>query len=174
LDAVLARIVLAVALASACAGAASAPALGATASAYQAVLRVYERQGTVPPCQFSPAQLESALNGVDAYGAQYFADFTQAIQNALSVRASGSCAGGAGVSRAGATPRRPPGSVGPPAHFGPLTAATSAGVPAPLALMGALAAAAALGAGAVAAVGVRDRRRGRSPGDVDSSQAARI
>ncbi len=158
----LARIVLALALASVCAGAASATSDGATPGAYQAVLRAYERHGTVPPCQFSPAQLQSALNGVDSYGAQYFADFTQAIQNAISVRASGSCAASAasaGASRAGAARRLPAGSVGPPAHFGPLTAATGAGVPAPLALMGALAAAAALGGAGVAATRARRRRR---------------
>ena len=95
----LARIVLALALASSVPGRRRQRPDGATPGAYQAVLRAYERQGTVPPCQFSPSQLQSALNGVDSYGAQYFADFTQAIQNAISVRASGSCAASAGPSR---------------------------------------------------------------------------
>lgn len=128
--------------------AAGPPGAGAAPrpSAYQRVLRVYERDGAVPACQFSGAQLERALGDVDTYGAQYFADFTQAIQTALSAAASGACArpaqprasgpgGGAGGS-AGGTGRS---GAGPPVRFGPLTAATSAGVPAPLLAMGALA-----------------------------------
>ena len=68
------------------------PRAGLAAGAYQQVLHVYEREGSIPPCQFTSAQLQSALNGVDTYGAQYFADFTQAIQAALTSRAGGSCA----------------------------------------------------------------------------------
>jgi hypothetical protein len=170
------RIAAALALALACAGAVAAPTLGAAPSAYQAVLRVYEQHGTVAACQFSPAQLQSALKGVDSYGAQYFADFTQAIQNALTIRASGSCSAGAGLSGSAAGsagsagpagPAGPVGAVGPPAHFGPVTAATSAGVPAPLALMGVLAAAAALCGAGAAAVRTRGKRGARPPGDAE-------
>ena len=62
------------------------------ASAYQQVLTIYESEGTIAPCQFTPAALQAALNGVDTYGAQYFADFTQAVQSALTSRAGGACA----------------------------------------------------------------------------------
>lgn len=132
-------------------------------SAYQSVLHVYQRSGQVPPCQFTAAQLESALNGVDTYGAQYFGDFTQAIQIALSTRASGVCAGGSGL---GTGRGSGPGggslslaSSPPPARFPPLNAATSAGLPAPLMVLGALALAVALfGAGLAL-------RRRRAPGN---------
>jgi len=33
--------------------------------------------------------LSTALKGIDTYGAQYFADFTDAVQAALAERASG-------------------------------------------------------------------------------------
>jgi hypothetical protein len=116
----------------------------ADASAYQQVLGVYESQGTVPACRFSGPELADALKGVDTYGAQYFADFTQAVQAALSSRAAGACTG--------AVPPAPVqvrgGVAEPPAHFGSVTAATSAGVPAPLAVLGGLALVGALfGAG---------------------------
>jgi hypothetical protein len=148
----------------------------AAPSAYQAVLGAYERQGTVPACQFSVGELQAALRGVDTYGAQYFADFTQAIGAALSTRASGACSASASApasspvsasasgsaSTSGSVSARAPSRTGgappgPPARFGSVTAATSAGVPAPLAVMGALAAALAL-FGAVVAVA---RLRGR-------------
>jgi hypothetical protein len=54
----------------------------------------------IPPCQFTSVQLEAALKGVDTDGAQYFADFTQAIQAALTSRAAEECSGSA---RAGGT-----------------------------------------------------------------------
>jgi hypothetical protein len=82
------------ALAGAGAGAVMLPAGAArAASQYQRVPQVYERAGSIPACEFSSPELESALKGVDSYGAQYFADFTQAIHDALSRRASGACSG---------------------------------------------------------------------------------
>ncbi len=128
-------------------------------SAYQRVLRVYEHGETIPACQFSSSELQAALAGVDTYGAQYFADFTQAVQNALSTRAAGACLD----QSAGATSpghRRParnglsndvlfgPG-IGIPAHLGSLTAASDGGLPAPLVVLGVLVLIGALG-GAVA------------------------
>lgn len=121
-----------------------ASASAASPSVYQQVLGAYQSQGTVPACRFSGAELSNALNGVDTYGAQYFADFTQAVQAALSARAAGACTGSATPSE------RAPGEAQPAAHFGPVTAATSAGVPVPLAVLAGLALAAGLlGAGAV-------------------------
>ena len=136
-----------------------ASALGAP-SAYQSVVKVYEREGQIPACQFSSGQLERALGGVDTYGAQYFADFTQAIQSALSSRAAGACSAdgapgrgpGAGRHRAAGRGPRPhralPAAQQPLAHFPALTAATSAGVPAPLVGLAILA-----GAGALLGIG---------------------
>ena len=131
------------------AGAAAGPAGAGAAGAYQRVLRVYERDGAIPACQFSGAQLQSALGGVDTYGAQYFADFTEAIQTALSAAASGAC--GRPTQAAAGSPGARPGArldSGAPARLGSITAATSAGVPAPLLAMGVLAVAMALFSGA--------------------------
>ena len=124
------------------------------ASPYQTVLRAYEQSGTVPPCRFSAATLAEALKGVDSYGAQYFADFTQAVNDALSVRAAGACSGtphrDRGRAAAGSGGRRPGASgpgVGIPAHLGALTASTGGSAPAPLLLLGGLALGAAVATG---------------------------
>lgn len=138
-----------------------APASLARASAYSKVLRVYQQSGSVPACAFSTGQLTSALKGVDLYGAQYFADFTNAIQNALTARAAGACTSvssrpvstGAGSGSAGA-----PGSAThltlPP---GQVTAPTQADFPAPLLLLVAFAALAMLIAGTVSIFWLRGR-----------------
>lgn len=103
----------------------------ARASAYSDVLRVYQSNGSIPPCRFSSVQLAAALKGVDAYGQQYFADFTNAVQSALAARASGACSPGlhaysaAGASARSALPRS-------------VTSATDADLPAPILLMAAL------------------------------------
>lgn len=102
----------------------------ARAGAYTDVLHVYQADGSVPPCRFSSPQLAAALKGIDTYGQQYFADFTQAVQTALAERASGACTPAAGT-HAHALPvlasRTPlPGSV---------TSPTDANVPAPILAM---------------------------------------
>jgi hypothetical protein len=131
-------------------------AAAARASDYSQVLRIYQQRGTVPPCKFSTSQLSAALKGVNLYGAQYFADFTAAIQNALSARAGGSCLAtpispaSAGGPSAGANLRLPPGNV---------TAATQAGVPAPILLLAVLGAA----IGLIAALTGLARLRGWEP-----------
>jgi len=107
-----------------------APA-AARASAYTDVLRVYQADGSIPPCKFSSVQLDAALKGVDTYGQQYFADFTNAVQSALAARASGACSPGLhAFSTAGASAP----SALPPS----LTSATEANLPAPILLMAAL------------------------------------
>lgn len=118
------------------------PVSGARASDYGHVLQSYQQNGSIPPCRFTPSQLAGALKGVNLYGAQYFADFTAAVRNALSARAGGSCL---------AHPARAVGPPGGPAATstlglppGTVTAPTQAGVPAPILLLGALAAALAL------------------------------
>jgi hypothetical protein len=135
----------------------TAPAPAAAApSAYQQVLRVYEAAGAVAPCRFTAAELQSALGGVDTYGAEYFADFTNAIQAALTARAAGGCATAParGPARAGN------GSADVVARLPSVTAPTSAGVPLPLVVLAALAVGGALAGGIVVARAAR-----RSPGD---------
>jgi len=139
----------------------------AAASDYQRVLQVYERAGSIPPCTFSSPELEDALKGVDSYGAQYFADFTQAIQDALSARAAGACSPPPQVSAAAAGKSGP--GVGIPAHLGPLTAATNSGVPAPLALLGVLAVLGVLAGGTAWAL--RTRGRHARPGGENESES---
>ncbi len=122
-------------------------------SAYRAVLRAYEKSGRVPPCAFSSQQLSTALKGVDAYEAQYFQDFTDAINQALTARAAGACdrtapASGGNSTSAGAVPTGSlPGPVDP-------------GVPAPILLLAVLGGVLGL---AVAFAGIW-RRRGWDPG----------
>jgi hypothetical protein len=123
------------------------PVPAGAASAYQQVLQVYEQQGSVPSCQFTAGQLQAALGGVDTYGAQYFADFSQAVQAALTSRAGGACAAPGG-SQAVSAPAVP--SSVPPPPSGSLTAAGSGGMPLPLALLGGLALIATVGLGTAA------------------------
>ena len=73
----------------------------ARADIYSQVLRTYQAHGSIPPCQFTSAQLSAALKGIDTYGAQYFADFTDAVQAALAERASGGCIPGSAHGAAG-------------------------------------------------------------------------
>jgi hypothetical protein len=123
-----------------------APA-AAHASAYTDVLRVYQADGSVPPCRFSSVQLAAAMKGVDTYGQQYFADFTNAVLSALSARASGACSPGRhAFSAAGASAR----SALPPS----VTSATDANLPAPILLM------ATLGVVIGSALGLRALARG--------------
>jgi hypothetical protein len=135
------------------------PARAAGPSAYQQVLRVYEATGAIAPCRFSSPELQRALGGVDTYGAQYFADFTNAVQAALTARAAGTCGPAPAQRRARVT-----GATGVSsdavARLPSVTAPTSAGVPVPLVVLAALAVAGALGGG-VALV----RASGRSTGD---------
>ncbi len=122
------------------------PVSAARAGSYSQVLHAYQIHGSVPPCQFSSQQLDAALKGIDTYGAQYFQDFTSAIQSALAARASGVCAA--------ARPPTAPSVTGhavsspPPLALGPTDAATNSSLPAPIVMTAILAAALALlGAG---------------------------
>ena len=118
----------------------------AQASAYTDVLHVYQANGSVPPCKFSSSELAAALKGIDTYGQQYFADFTEAVQTAMAEQASGACSPGlAQLSRGAGTASRIP----LPAS---VTSPTDANLPAPIIAMAALAAllAAIFGAGAIA------------------------
>jgi hypothetical protein len=152
---------VAAALASVAAGLAAIglalPGAAVAAGAYQQVLRAYETSGTLAPCRFSAAQLQSALGGVDTYGAQYFADFTDAIQSALTSRAGGECNRATGSTSSAAAGGAASNAV---ARLPAVTAATSAGVPAPLIVLGALA---LVGAMAVLGGSVTAAQRRRRP-----------
>ena len=113
----------------------SARAASAGPGVYSQVLSAYQSTGTVAPCQFSSAQLQQALKGIDTYGAQYFSDFATAVQSALSQRAGGACRPGAAALLSRIKPRNDLHQ----SALAPLTAATSAGVPLPILLMGVLA-----------------------------------
>jgi hypothetical protein len=128
--------------------------LARAASTYSQVLKTYQVHGSIPACAFSSPQLERALRAIDTYGAQYFQDFSTAIQNALSARASGGCAP-AGVRSRGSAAAAPL----PPLALGPVTGATHSSLPAPVLLLAGLAAVLALIAGAA----LLARWRGWSP-----------
>jgi hypothetical protein len=137
------------ALATALLTALPADPAAARASAYTTVLRAYQANGSIPPCEFSSSELAAALRGIDAYGQQYFADFTAAVQTALAQRASGACTPGVKVNAGGSAPapRTPlPASV---------TSPTDADIPAPILALAALTAllATAAGLGALARAG---------------------
>jgi hypothetical protein len=126
---------------------------------YAQVLQTYQTRGSIPACKFTSQQLASALNGVDTYGQQYYADFIGAIQTALAARASGQCA--SSHLRGGALPAGPGPARTPLPQS--VTSATSAGVPAPivlLAVVGALLALTAALAAWVRARGVADDQAG--------------
>jgi hypothetical protein len=109
---------------------AGAPA-SALASPYTAVLHAYQTFGSVPPCRFSSPELAAALRGVDTYGQQYFADFSDAVQTALAARAAGACAPagphGAGTT-AGAEAPLPASATAPTAGSPPLAILLLAGL----------------------------------------------
>ena len=107
----------------------------ARADIYQRVQAAYEQYGSVPPCKFTSAQLETTLKAVDTYGAQYFADFTDAVQAALTARASGQCS----PRSASGSQRTHPGALAPGRLPSSPTSPTGASVPGTILLMGALA-----------------------------------
>jgi hypothetical protein len=114
---------------------------------YTRVLHAYQANGRVPPCEFTSPQLASALNGMDTYGQQYYADFIAAINAALTARAGGVCSGS--HHRSGIRTGRPSGGTSARIPGGALpssvTAPTSSGLPLPMLLvivLGALLAAA--------------------------------
>ncbi len=118
----------------------------APAQAADPVLQAYQQHGVVPACEFTSQQLEQALKQ-NTYGAQYFNDFTTAVQAALQARASGACSP---VQRRQQSADRA--GLALPPRLASVTAATGAGMPLPIVLLAAFAAAALLGGALVAAV----------------------
>jgi hypothetical protein len=105
----------------------------ARASVYTDVLHVYQRTGSIPPCQFSSEQLSAALRQIDTYGQQYFADFSNAVQTALTARAGGACSAAA-LNPSQAALHAPAGIAAPPLPPS-VTSPANAGIPAPIVLM---------------------------------------
>jgi hypothetical protein len=112
------------------------PAATAGASVYTDVLHVYQLNGSIPPCRFSSAQLSAALKQIDTYGQQYFADFSGAIQNALTARAGGACSAAA-LHPSSSALHAPAGVPAPPLPSS-VTSPTDSNLPAPILLMTAL------------------------------------
>jgi hypothetical protein len=124
------------------------------ASTYSQLLQIYQTKGTIPPCSFSSAQLEGVLKSVDTYAAQYFQDFTNAISAAIAQRAAGACStqrSTTSLPQLGSTvgSGRLPG--------GPVPAASSAGVPAPIVALAVFAGLFLLAAALAGAVGLVGR-----------------
>jgi hypothetical protein len=99
----------------------------------------------ISACQYSATTLEAALRGTPSYSIEYDADFTYAVEEALSARAGGACGSGKlhGL-KLGLT------NYGNPAPPSGVTSVNGAGVPLPLVLLALLAACAALGTAAIA------------------------
>lgn len=136
------------------------PAPFSQASTYSQVLAAYQANGSIPPCKFSSAQLSSAMRAISTYGAQYFADFTNAIQTALDARAAGQCTAAASARAGGASAAATaPSALGPAIRLGPVTAATNASIPLPLLALAVLTAVLAM----ILALGAAARRRGWAP-----------
>jgi hypothetical protein len=129
--------------------------------------------GTLPPCVFSAAILNNALNSIPSDALQYAPDIRQAILAALQARAGGACAGNAAqINNVNAIPtggggggptvvsgparkeivRTPPAPAAVrltadtrPLPLGPVVSATDAGAPAPVIVLGGVAAALGIG-----------------------------
>jgi hypothetical protein len=140
--------VLAVALVAVLPAAARANGIGPVQSYYTV-------HGAVPACRFTARVLATALKAAeDPYDAEYNEQETIDIQAALSAAAGRHCATRK-TGRLAQLPTLPPlpgGADGPPAA---VTAATGAGLPAPIVIVGVLAAVLALAGGIVALVDIR-------------------
>jgi hypothetical protein len=126
--------IVALALAFAGSIATSAAARGAS------VLSVYESTGSIPPCEFSTAQLAHALHSLDTYDLVYFQDFPNAINTALAARASGACSGARKRANTSAAARAPLPNI-------PVTSSTGSSVPLPMLLLALIFVLGAIGAG---------------------------
>jgi hypothetical protein len=109
----------------------------ASANAYHDVLQSYGKKGEVVPCRFSSATLEAALGEAGPNSEQYFGDFTNAVQYALAVQATGICNQRHG--HKGAQPAPFGGPVSAPRPPASATSPTDSGIPAPLAILAGLA-----------------------------------
>jgi hypothetical protein len=118
----------------------------AAGNAYDRVFQAYSSTGMVSACQFSAATLESALKTAPTLDQEYDADFTDAVQSAISAQAGGACRSGKNRLKGLKLGLGGYGNTSPP---GSITSPTGAGIPLPLAILLALVAAALLVALAV-------------------------
>jgi hypothetical protein len=106
------------------------------------VSQAYDLSQTIPPCEFTPAQLQQAEDSVSNDEMQYGQGFVAAIANARQQQASGACAA---TRRSAQTTTTAPGTPTPPpapslGHATPLDvgsaiAPSSSGVPAPILIL---------------------------------------
>ncbi|HWC87236.1 MAG TPA: hypothetical protein VG388_11905 [Solirubrobacteraceae bacterium] len=145
------------------------PVARATASAFTVVQEAYATSPsqTIAPCKFSPGVLAQAQSSVPNDAQQYDQNLIAAIEQARQAQANGACTGKKhGAANANvpvgtpAPPPVPPLGQSTPLRVGSATAATDAGLPAPLTIL-AILAGLALVAGAAFAVA---RLRGWEPG----------
>ncbi len=139
------------------------PAGALGANAYEKVLEAFSQSSTstIAPCEFSSATLSAALKEAPTYDYQYQADFTNAIQAALSARGDGDCTKSKTPGGAASTATLQGGAGGLP---GSATSAGSGGLPLVLVVGFALAGACLLmlaGWAGLAALGL-DPRFGRA------------
>lgn len=126
------------------------PVARAGANAFLAVQQAYASSPseTIPPCKFSPAELQQAESSVPNDDQQYDQGLTAAIELARQERADGACRPKKQRAAKATTPigtptppAAPPVGRGAPLHVGSATAASDSGLPAPiviLAILGAL------------------------------------
>ncbi|HWF75102.1 MAG TPA: hypothetical protein VG186_17270 [Solirubrobacteraceae bacterium] len=109
---------------------------------FLAVSNAYALHHTIAPCSFSPAVLQRAQGSIPNDDRQYDQEFVAAIEQARQEQASGACAStpvSAGASTTPASTPVPP-AVAPLGHntalrVGSPTAATDAGLPAPIIIL---------------------------------------
>jgi hypothetical protein len=73
-------------------------------SAFNTLFGAYRQTGTVAPCKYSAAELQSAQSQVPPDITQYAPDFPAALQAALQARARGVCGGGGQANGSGTSP----------------------------------------------------------------------
>ncbi|MDQ6803868.1 MAG: hypothetical protein M3065_02620 [Actinomycetota bacterium] len=119
----------------------STGAVATVSSPFATVSQTYALRHTIPPCQFSPADLARAQSSVPNDDRQYDQDFVAAIEQARQEQASGACASrpaSASAVTPASTPAPPPvAALGQNAalHVGSATAATGSGFPAPIVIL---------------------------------------
>jgi hypothetical protein len=118
------------------------PGANAEANAFTSVEQVFAQAQTVPPCEFSSAELNQAQSTIPNDDQQYEQDLVAAIEQARLERANGACsrrrAIGATVTLPMGTPVPPSASASGPStllRLGSTTAATDSGPPAPIVIL---------------------------------------
>jgi hypothetical protein len=112
------------------------------ASGATSVFQAYALDQALPPCEFSPLQLQQAENSVSNDEMQYGQGFVAEITQAREEQASGACANKRSATTPATTPAGTPAPPTPPPlgqgtqlRVGSSTAPTSSGLPAPLVIL---------------------------------------